>query len=78
MEDQIELSRRLGSDVDLVNLGDASPILRMQVLRKGILLLNRRPRLVNEFFVQTHNEYFDLKQSRKPIEDSLYDHSIYD
>ncbi len=78
MDDKIELARLLGRDVDLIHLNQASPILRMQVLKKGKLVLNRDPKHLNFFFVNTLNEYFDLKQSRKPIEKALYDVSIYD
>jgi len=66
-----DLADALGREADLVDLGAASAILRMQVLRKGRLLLNRNPRAVNRFFVRTLNEYFDLKQVRRPIEISL-------
>ncbi len=78
MNDKIELASLLKRDVDLVNLNRASPVLRMQVLKKGKLVLNRDPKLVNLFFVNTLNEYFDLKQSRKPIEKALYGFTIYD
>ena len=78
MDEQIELASCLSRDVDLINLNQASPILRMQVLKKGRLVLNRDPKLVNLFFVNTLNEYFDLKQSRKPIEEAISRSSIYD
>lgn len=78
LADQVELSERLGRDVDLVDLNGASPILRMQVLKKGRLLLNRDPSAVNAFFVRTVNEYFDLKQCRREIERNLHKVAIYD
>jgi len=60
-----------------VNLDDASPILRMQVLKYGIRVYTRDVRRVNEFFVRTINEYDDLKRVRKPIEDNILKGRIY-
>ncbi|OGW73799.1 MAG: hypothetical protein A2484_06880, partial [Nitrospirae bacterium RIFOXYC2_FULL_44_7] len=45
-----ELEKMLGKTADLVALNDASPVIRMQVLRKGILLVNKYPMVYNEFF----------------------------
>ncbi len=78
LADQGALSEQLGREVDLVTLNAASPILGRQVLKYGKLLLNRNPRAVNEFFVQTFNAYFDLKYSRREIEANLHNVSIYD
>lgn len=63
-----DLEHELKGAVDVVDLGRASPILRMQVLRKGVLVLDRDGKTANRFFVRTLNEYFDLKRVRRPIE----------
>lgn len=66
-----ELSIKLGKEVDIAVLNEASPVLGMQVLRRGALLLERnRPALLN-FIVRTQNEYTDLKIIRRPIEQGL-------
>jgi predicted nucleotidyltransferase len=71
IEAQDELSACLQRPVDLVVLNQVSPILGYQVLKYGKRLLVRDPSLVNAFFVRTLNEYFDLKQTRRVIEQSL-------
>jgi len=72
-----ELEKMLGKTADLVALNDASPVIRMQVLRKGILLVNKYPMVYNEFFVNTIKEYYDLKQNRKQIEENIFKGRIY-
>lgn len=67
-----ELSRRLGRDVDLVDLDRASPILAMQVLRNGRLILDAKPPHRHELFARTINRYEDLKIIRRPMEQALY------
>ena len=74
LEDQ--LSRRAGKEVDIVTLNTASPIIRMQVLRYG-LLVKRDKKTYNDFFVSTLNEYNDLKYLRKEIEENLLKGRIY-
>lgn len=71
-----ELEEATGKEVDLVLLDDASPIIRMQVLKKGILLI-RRESAYEEFFTRTVNEYDDLKYQRREIEKNLEKGRIY-
>ena len=66
-----ELEDILGRCVDLVALDGASPILRMEVLRRHQMLLNRDPERFEAFVVRTLQEYFDLKRVREPIERAL-------
>lgn len=66
-----DLAERLGHPVDLVDLTEASPILGMQVLRKGRLIYCRDMRFVHNFFVRTVNQYADLKQVRRTVEENL-------
>ena len=67
-----ELAKHLGRDVDLMDLNRASPILAMQVLRHGRLLVNRNLRRRHTFFSRTVSLYEDLKIMRQPIEQALY------
>ena len=64
------LSAGMKREVDLVVLNGASPIVRMQVLKKGLPLI-KNSRIYEEFFVRTTAEYDDLKQVRKGIEDRI-------
>jgi predicted nucleotidyltransferase len=57
-------------EVDLVVLNGASPILRMQVLKKGIILLDNAS-VYEDFFVRTTGEYDDLKRVRNGIEERI-------
>lgn len=73
-----ELSRLLRRDVDLVYLNDTSCVLRMQVIKKGRIIVNRQPKKVSEFALDTLKEYFDLKMVRRPIEKKLSSVRIFD
>lgn len=66
-----DLEALLGRNVDLVVLDQASPILAMQILKKGIVLQQRNPQALPEFTMNALAAYFDLKQTRKPIEEAL-------
>lgn len=71
LRDQQDLSDRLQREVDLVTLNQASPILGYQVLKSGNRVICRNQRMANEYYVQTLNEYFDLKRCREVIERNL-------
>jgi predicted nucleotidyltransferase len=71
-----QLSRCVGKEVDLITLNTASPIIKMQVLRYG-LLIKKDERGYNEFFVSTVREYSDLKYVRKEIEANLSKGRLY-
>lgn len=74
-----ELSSALRCDnVDLLLLNGASPIIAMQVLRKGKKIFERDPRKTNEFFVRTVNRYSDLKLVRREIERMITSGRLYD
>jgi uncharacterized protein len=77
----VELGNRLstlvGSEVDLVCLNNARPIVAMQVLRNGKKIVERDPRKSVEFFVKTVGLYDDLKTVRRPIEESILNGRIY-
>ena len=72
-----ELSSLLKKEVDLVVLNHASPILRMQVLKKGVLVFARDLKLYHQFFVDTVNQYDDLKRIRKTCEDNILRGRMY-
>jgi predicted nucleotidyltransferase len=71
-----QLSCCAGKEVDIVTLNTASPIIRMQVLRYG-LLVKKDKTAYNDFFVSTLREYYDLKCLRKEIEENLLKGRIY-
>jgi predicted nucleotidyltransferase len=72
-----DISEMLGVEVDIVVLNNASPVIKMQVLKKGTLLINKDQQTYNEFFVNTVKEYDDLKRTRKEIEEKILKGRIY-
>jgi len=72
-----DISEMLGIGVDIMVLNTASPVIKMQVLKKGTLLINKDQRAYNEFFVNTVKEYDDLKRTRKEIEEKILRGRIY-
>lgn len=71
LEAQGELGATLATDVDLIDLDRASPILARQVLQHGRLLLDRDPRRRAAFFARTVSMYEDLKIGRREAEQAL-------
>lgn len=71
LQDQEELSQRLGKPADLVILNRVPVVLRMQVLMKGLPLLVQDRSKLSDFMVRTQAEYVDLKRVRRPIEEKL-------
>ncbi|MDR9410334.1 MAG: nucleotidyltransferase domain-containing protein [Balneolaceae bacterium] len=72
-----DLTSSLGKEIDLLILNGASPIIRMQVLKKGKKMIERDRKETNRFFVQTINEYCDLKITRSVIEQNINKARIY-
>jgi uncharacterized protein len=72
-----DISEMLGIEVDIVVLNTASSVIKMQVLKKGTLLINKDQRAYNEIFVNTVKEYDDLKRTRKEIEEKILRGRIY-
>ncbi len=58
-------------EIDLVVLNDASPVIRMQVLRDGKLIKGAKNAIYGNFFVKTVKEYDDLKHIRKEAEENI-------
>ena len=71
-----QLSRCAGREVDVLILNTASPIIKMQVLRYGVII-KKDNRAYSDFFVTTVKEYHDLKFLRKEIEVNLLKGRIY-
>jgi predicted nucleotidyltransferase len=70
-EARTDLEAVLGRAVDLVVLDDASPIVRMEILRNHRALRRRDAERWEDLCVRTLREYFDLKRVRAPIERAL-------
>jgi predicted nucleotidyltransferase len=71
-EAQADLGAELGVEVDLIDLDGASPILAMQVLKHGRLLVDRDLRRRTDFFARTVSMYEDLKIVRREAEQALF------
>ena len=72
-----DLSALLKRDVDVVVLNDASPVIKMQVLKKGILVFETCKNNYSAFYGDTVKQYDDLKQIRKKCEDNILKGRIY-
>ncbi len=71
------LSRILKREADVVVLNDASPIIKMQVLKNGKKIVDCDSRVYSDFFVRTINEYDDLKKVRSINEKHILKGRIY-
>jgi len=65
-----QLAELVGVDVDLIVLDSVGPVMKMQVLKTGILL-HAEKGAYEQFFVSTVNEYDDLKYYRREIEEGI-------
>ena len=73
---QEKLSTHVGKEVDVTILNTASPVLKMQVLKYGILIKKDTSTYI-DFYVTTVNEYDDLKYFRGEIEENILRGRIY-
>jgi predicted nucleotidyltransferase len=71
LEAAADIERLLGRSVDLVDLGAASPILAMQVLRGGRCVFGATSHARAEFNATLPSRYFDLKRVRQAGEAAL-------
>lgn len=60
-----------GREVDVIDLATADPVIRMQVLRHGRVLVDADRPARHRFEVRTLSEYLDLKLDRAPVERAL-------
>lgn len=72
-----DLVALLKSEVDLVNLNTANPILRRQVLKSDHPLLIRNRRAFADFFTRAQFDYDDLVRVRRPIEAKIARGRVY-
>jgi predicted nucleotidyltransferase len=72
-----ELNAILKREIDIAVLNSVSPILKMQVLKNGSLAFAKDKKFYNQFYVDTINQYDDLKQTRKICEDNILKGRIY-
>lgn len=64
---QEELASILDKDIDLVDLKDATVILRAEVVEKGKLIFSGNKYQVDYFEMTTYSMYADLNESRAEI-----------
>ena len=72
-----DLTALLKRDVDIVLLNDASPVIKMQVLKKGVLVFQTAKNNYSTFYGDTVKQYDDLKHIRKKCEDNILKGRIY-
>jgi len=65
------LSRAAGRDTDLLDLMRADPVIAMQVLKSGSVLLVQDPKALAVFQMATLAAYADQKLDRRPVERAL-------
>ncbi len=71
LDARADLALAIDRDVDLVDLGRASPILAMQVLKTGRLLVDPNPARRISFVARAPGLYEDVKRIRRPAEQAL-------
>ncbi|BCB96752.1 hypothetical protein JZK55_16740 [Dissulfurispira thermophila] len=71
------ISKITGRETDVVVLNNASPIIKMQVLKKGQVVKKANHSVYNEFFLRTVREYDDLKMVRKQQEENILKGRLY-
>ena len=72
-----DLTALLKRDVDIVLLNNASPVIKMQILKKGILVFQAGKNNYSTFYGDTVKQYDDLKHIRKKCEDNILKGRIY-
>lgn len=72
-----DLSSLLNRDIDIVVLNEASPIIKMQVLKNGLLIFRKDKNSFSNFYGDTVKQYDDLKIVRKKCEDNILKGRIY-
>lgn len=77
LEARERVAELLGRPVDLVDLGRASPILGMQVLRHGKRVFEGEGRHRNAYVAGLPGRYEDVKRMRAPIEKALIARTLH-
>lgn len=77
LELRSQLEEALGTDVDLLILNNAPPIISMQAINKGRLILDV-DELRRAFFIATlYSQYSELKEMRMPMEKNILKRKYY-
>jgi len=66
-EARLQLAEALGQDVDLIDLAQASTVLRKEVLAGGKLVYETDPPRRAEFEMYTLSDYARLNEERSPV-----------
>lgn len=66
-----KLAGLLKRDVDLIDLNRVSPVLQVQVLKNGRIILDQDPHLRQEFFILALKKYSRLNEERVIIIDKI-------
>jgi predicted nucleotidyltransferase len=72
-----DLSALLKRAADVVVLNNASPILRMQVIKNGVLVIQKNRNVFSLFYGDTVKQYDDLKIIRRKCEENILKGRIY-
>lgn len=75
IEDRI--TSLLKQEIDILVLNNATPVIRMQVLKKGKRIFENAHQSFIRFFIKTVNEYDDLKRVRQVNERNILKGRIY-
>lgn len=75
IEDRI--TSLLKQEIDILVLNNATPVIRMQVLKKGKRIFENVHQSFIRFFIKTVNEYDDLKRVRQVNERNILKGRIY-
>jgi predicted nucleotidyltransferase len=67
---EAELERAVGRPVDVVYLGESPPLLRFEISRDGVLLLEREDGLWTDFKARAMVDWWDWAPLAKRIEDA--------
>lgn len=67
----------IGREVDIVDLNNSSPIIRMQVLKNGKLIKKKDDTVYINFYVKAVKEYDDLRHIRKEAEEKILRGRMY-
>lgn len=72
-----DLSALLKRDADIVVINEASPILKMQVVKNGVLVIQKDKNGFSMFYGDTVKQYDDLKIIRRKCEENILKGRIY-
>lgn len=73
-----KISDQISKDVDLVCLNTCSPIIGMQILQHGEVVILKNKTLYNKYLIRLFTDYHDLKRMRKPAENAILERKYYD